>query len=218
MSSQKNIAEKVASMLLEVEAVQVQPDQPFRWSSGWYSPIYCDGRLTLSFPKVRKFIKSEFIELIKKEFAEAEAVVGVATAGIPQGAMIADEMDLPFLYVRSKAKGHGKENLVEGKLVKGQKVVVIEDVLSTGASSIRAVEALREAGVEVLGIVAIFTYGFDVMEQNMAEANVKFLTLSNYTTLVVEFSRKHDLSEKIMASLHEWRRDPAKWHPREIDA
>lgn len=218
MSNQKNIAEQVAAMLLEVEAVQVRPDQPFRWSSGWYSPIYCDGRLTLSFPKVRKFIKSEFIELIKKEYPNAEAVAGVATAGIPQGAMIADGLELPFLYVRSKAKGHGKENLVEGKLTKGQKVVVIEDVLSTGGSSIKAVEALREAGVEVLGIVSMFTYGFDVMEQNMANAKLKFNTLSNYTTLIVEFSRRHDLNEKMMASLHEWRRDPAKWQPREMDA
>lgn len=218
MSSQKNIAEQVAAMLLEIEAVQVRPDQPFRWSSGWFSPIYCDGRLTLSVPKVRKFIKSELIELIKKEFAGVEAIAGVATAGIPQGAMIADALDLPFLYVRSKAKGHGKENRVEGKVIKGQKVVVIEDVLSTGASSIKAVEALRDEGLEVMGIAAMFTYGFDVMAKNLAEANVVLSTLSNYTTLVVEFSRHHDLSEKIMASLHEWRRDPSKWQPRETDA
>ncbi len=218
MSSQKNVAEKVAAELLKIEAVQVRPEQPFRWSSGWYSPIYCDGRLTLSYPEVRKFIKTELIELVKKEFSDAEAVAGVATAGIPQGAMIADELDLPFLYVRSKAKGHGKENQVEGKVIPGQKVVVIEDVLSTGASSIKAVEALRDQGLEVLGIAAMFTYGFDVMEENLAEANVTLKTLSNYTTLVVEFSRHHDLSEKIMASLHEWRRDPSKWKPREVDA
>lgn len=218
MSSQKNVAENVAAKLLEIEAVQVRPDKPFRWSSGWYSPIYCDGRLTLSYPEVRKFIKTELIELVKAEFPEAEAVAGVATAGIPQGALVADELDLPFLYVRSKAKGHGKENQVEGKVIKGQKVVVIEDVLSTGGSSIKAVEALRDQGLEVLGIAAMFTYGFDVMEKNLSEANVILKTLSNYTTLVVEFSRHHDLNEKIMASLHEWRRDPAKWKPREVDA
>jgi orotate phosphoribosyltransferase len=167
------IAAEVADKLLEIEAIRLQPDQPFTWASGWKSPIYCDNRLSLSYPKVRNLIKEQLIRGIKNYFPGVETIAGVATAGIPQGALLANDLNLPFIYVRSKAKGHGMENMIEGKVVPGQKVVVVEDLISTGGSSLKAVQDLRNSGFEVLGMVAIFSYGFDIATQNFADANVK---------------------------------------------
>lgn len=207
----REISEKTANLLLDINAVLLRPQKPFQWASGWLSPIYCDGRLTLSYPETRTYIKNCFIEAIKKHFPNTEAIVGVATAGIPQGSMIADALNLPFLYVRSKPKGHGRENLIEGVIKEGQKVIVIEDVISTGKSSLEAVEALKKAGLEVVSVLGIFTYQFDLMKENFEKAKIPLHTLSNYNQLLVQFSKKNEISEKIMASLQEWRISPSTW-------
>lgn len=207
-------AEQVARMLLEINAVQFSLEKPFVWSSGWNSPIYCDSRLSLSYPDIRSRIKAGFIQLIKEKFAEVEAVAGVASAGVPQGAMIADALNLPFLYVRPKPKEHGKENLIEGRILPNQRVVLVEDIISTGGSVLKAAEALRNEGMDVIGAVAIFTYGFDTTEQHFAEQDLKYATLTDYTKLLVEVFKKEDVSEKTMASLHEWRKNPESWSPR----
>ncbi|HAI75842.1 MAG TPA: orotate phosphoribosyltransferase [Microscillaceae bacterium] len=204
-------AQQTAAHLLDIGAVQFRPEQPFQWASGMLAPIYCDSRLTLSFPEIRHSITDSFLQLIKEYFGEAQGIAGVATAGIPQAALLAERLSLPLCYVRASPKGHGLTNLIEGKIDPQQKVVVIEDVLSTGQSSIKAVQALREAGLEVLGIVAIFTYGFDLMEQNFQEANIPYYTLTDYTTLLSVYAKKFDLSESIMATLHEWRKNPQQW-------
>lgn len=207
----KQIASQVASQLLEIEAIRLQPEKPFTWASGWKSPIYCDNRLSLSYPKVRNFIKENLVEAIKENFQEVEAIAGVATAGIPQGALIADEMDLPFLYVRSKPKGHGMENMIEGKVTAGQKVVVVEDLVSTGGSSLKAVQDLKHAGFEVLGMVAIFTYGFDIAAQNFEEASVKLICLSDYAAMLPQALEKNYIDDFALTSLVEWRENPAAW-------
>ncbi|MBX9852794.1 MAG: orotate phosphoribosyltransferase [Cytophagaceae bacterium] len=206
-----NYSEKVASGLLDIEAIKLRPEQPFKWASGWNSPIYCDNRLSLSFPAVRNLIKDGLISLIKENFKNAEAIAGVATAGIPQGALIANELNLPFIYVRPKPKDHGMENLIEGKVVAGQKVVVVEDLISTGGSSLKAVEALRDSKFEVLGMVGIFTYGFNLAEDNFKKSGVKLFTLSNYDSLVNEAIKKGVIKHSELQSLQEWRRDPASW-------
>ena len=169
-----------AEKLLKVKAIKLQPANPFTWASGWKSPIYCDNRKTLSYPSLRNFVKIEISRLILEKFGQVEAIAGVATGAIPQGALVADELNLPFVYVRSKPKDHGLENLIEGELRPGMKVVVIEDLVSTGGSSLKAVEALRKNGCEVIGMVASFTYGFDVAVKAFKEANVQLLTLTNY--------------------------------------
>lgn len=204
-------ASKVASALLEIEAIKLRPAQPFKWASGWNSPIYCDNRLSLSFPPVRDLIKEGLLSLIREHFKNAEAVAGVATAGVPQGAILADASHLPFVYVRPKPKDHGMENLIEGKVVTGQKVVVVEDLISTGGSSLKAVQALRESGFEVLGMVAIFTYGFQVAVDNFSNAGVTLHTLSNYDALVNEAIAKGMIRKEELASLTDWRKDPAAW-------
>ncbi|TAH19134.1 MAG: orotate phosphoribosyltransferase [Cytophagales bacterium] len=205
------IAKQVANMLLEVGAVKLSPNQPFTWASGWLSPIYCDNRVALSFPEVRTFIKKELASLVRLHFPEVEAIAGVATAGIPQGALVADLLELPFVYVRAKPKEHGMANLIEGKVSPNQKIVVIEDLISTGGSSLKAVKALQEAGVEVLGLLAIFSYGFEQAKQAFAENNVPFYSLSNYATLLVEAVYRDYVSEEDMASLQQWRLQPEKW-------
>src|SRR6187399_3240386 len=178
---QQETASKVASMLLQIQAIKLNTEKPFTWSSGWKSPIYCDNRLALSFPDVRKSIKEGLTQVIRENFFTAEAIAGVATAGIPQGALVADALDLPFLYVRPKPKDHGMENLIEGKVVRGQKTVVVEDLVSTGGSSLKATQALREAGLEVLGMVSIFNYGFDIATRNFYDANTSLISLCDYT-------------------------------------
>ncbi|WP_422006456.1 orotate phosphoribosyltransferase [Roseivirga pacifica] len=207
----KEVALKVASELLRIEAIKLSVENPFTWASGWKSPIYCDNRLSLSFPEIRTYIKSKLAEAVKTHFPEAEAIAGVATAGIPQGALLAEELGLPFLYVRSKPKGHGMENLIEGKAIEGQKVVVIEDLISTGGSSIKASEALKAAKVEVLGMLAIFTYGFPLADENFEKAGIELHTLSDYSTMLEIAKDLGYVGVKDLASLEEWRKDPSVW-------
>jgi orotate phosphoribosyltransferase len=202
---------KIAAALLEIAAIKLRPHEPFKWASGWNSPIYCDNRLSLSFPKVRDYIKEAIVKAIRENFAGAEGIAGVATAGIPQGALAADAMSLPFIYVRPKPKEHGMANLIEGKIIRGQKIVVIEDLISTGGSSLKAVEALKESGFDVLGMVAIFTYGFKVAEDNFNKAGVKLIALSNYDILIEEAIKTKYAKIADLASLKTWRQDPANW-------
>ena len=205
------VAREVAESLLQIKAVVLNPSQPFTWTSGIKSPIYCDNRKTLSFPKVRTFIKTSFADIITDEFKHADVIAGVATAGIPHGALIADVLNLPFVYVRDKAKGHGLENQIEGKLEKGQKVFVIEDLISTGGSSLKAVEALREAGAEVLGLGAIFTYGFEKAVRAFEQANCKFFTLSNYEILLDKAIEDNYVKPEERDELIKWYKDPEAW-------
>lgn len=210
----ENIARTIASLLLDIEAIKLNPIHPFKWSSGWLSPIYCDNRLTLSYPKIRSYIRDAFVASIQKQYPSVEAIAGVATAGIPQGALIADALDLPFVYVRSEAKKHGMANLIEGKVTQGQKVVVIEDLISTGGSSLKVVEALREAGCEVLALVAIMTYGFDVATTAFTEKKVACTTLSDYHWVLQEAVARGIVPEMLQKNLEEWRKNPAEWQPR----
>jgi orotate phosphoribosyltransferase len=205
------VAEETAAKLLEIGAVKLSPNKPFTWSSGWKSPIYCDNRLTLSYPAIRTFIKEQLAELIKQNYNGADAIAGVATAGIPQGALIAELLNLPFIYVRSKPKGHGMENMIEGKVTEGQKVVVVEDLISTGGSSLKAAEAIKESGMEVLGMVAIFTYGFKVAEDNFKAAETQLFCLSNYNILIDLALKNNYISEDKIESLKSWKEDPANW-------
>lgn len=205
------IASAVAQRLLEIEAIRLQPTKPFTWASGWKSPIYCDNRLSLSYPAVRSFIKHYLQDAIQKNFANIEAVAGVATAGIPQGALLADAMNLPFLYVRSSPKGHGMENMIEGKVTPGQKVVVVEDLVSTGGSSLKAVTDLKAAGFEVLGMVAIFTYGFDLAVENFEKAGVELVCLSDYSSMLPQAIANNYIDQNTLASLQEWRKNPGAW-------
>lgn len=206
-----SIAKQTAEYLLDIEAIKLNVANPFQWASGWNSPIYCDNRLSLSFPAVRKFITESLVEAIKENFPTVEAIAGVATAGIPQGALIAAELGVPFIYVRSKAKGHGMTNLIEGKVVEGQKVVVIEDLISTGGSSLKAVADLRQAGIEVLGMGAIFTYGFDVATENFNNAKVELVCLSNYPTLLESALEKDTITAENVEELSSWRESPSTW-------
>ena len=209
-----NIVEKlVASQLLGVEAVKLQPNQPFTWASGWKSPIYCDNRKTLSYPKVRSTIKLELARIIMEKYPDVEVIAGVATGAIAQGALVADALGLPFVYVRSAKKDHGMENLVEGYLEEGKKVVVVEDLISTGGSSLKAVAALRnEKKADVLGMVAIFTYGFPVAQEQFAAANVELTTLSNYNALLELAAETNYIDASVIPTLQEWRKDPSNWN------
>ena len=200
-----------AQKLLEVKAVKLQPNDPFTWASGWKSPIYTDNRKTLSFPRLRSFVKVELSHLIQEHFPQAEAVAGVATGAIAQGALVAEELGLPFSYVRPKPKDHGMGNQVEGEITKGAKVVVVEDLISTGGSSLKAVEALRQYGVEVVGMVASFTYGFPVAEEAFREAGVQLFTLSDYEHVVSEAAKTGYIAEAAKPVLAEWRQNPAEW-------
>lgn len=201
-----------AAKLLKVKAIKLQPTNPFTWASGWKSPFYCDNRKTLSYPDLRSFVKIEISRLVAENFADADAVAGVATGAIPQGALVADALNLPFVYVRSKPKDHGLENLIEGELRPGMKVVVIEDLISTGGSSLKAVEAIRKNGCEVLGMVAAYTYGFDVARKAFEEANVQLITLTNYEAVVSEAVRIGYIKPKEVDLLNDWRKDPANWN------
>jgi len=201
------ISKEVSETLLKVGAIKLNPDQPFTWASGMRSPIYCDNRISLSFPEERSFIKEKLAKAIKKNFAQAEAIAGVATAGIAQGALVADALHLPFLYVRSKSKTHGLTNQIEGKIVPGQKVVVIEDLVSTGGSSLAAVEALERAGIEVIGMVAIFTYGFQRAMHAFNEKQLSLIVLSDYSTLVDQSTFSEDTKD----ILTNWKNDPDGW-------
>lgn len=200
-----------AEKLLKIKAIKLQPNNPFTWASGWKSPFYCDNRKTLSYPDLRSFVKLESARLVLENFPEVDAIAGVATGAIPQGTMVADELNLPFVYVRSKPKDHGLENLIEGELRPEYKVVVLEDLISTGGSSLKAVEALRKNGAEVLGMVASFTYGFQKAVDAFKEANVKLVTLTNYEAVLEAALKTGYIEEKDIEVLHTWRRDPANW-------
>jgi orotate phosphoribosyltransferase len=203
---------KVAEFLLQIKAVKLNPQSPFTWASGINSPIYCDNRVTLSYPNIRTFIRQTFAEAILEQYGKPDVIAGVATGGIAQGALVAQELGVPFIYVRSSAKQHGMGNQVEGYFEKGQRVVVIEDLISTGGSSLKAVEALREAGLDVKGLLAIFTYGFDLAKENFKNAKCPFLTLSNYDVLLKKALENNTISESDLNTLEEWRKDPNSWN------
>ena len=206
-----DIDQQVAALLLQSKAIILEPAKPFTWASGWQSPIYCDNRLTLSFPEVRNYIKEAFKTSIRKNFESPDLIAGVATGAIAQGALVADIMDLPFVYVRPSAKDHGRQNQIEGRIQAGQKVVVVEDLISTGGSSLKAVEALREAGADVLGMVAIFSYGFELAADNFRKAGVILHTLTNYHILIATALDSGAIKQEQVEMLQEWRKDPEKW-------
>lgn len=201
----------LAEKLLKISAIKLQPQNPFTWASGWNSPIYTDNRKTLSYPEIRTFIKVELCRIIMENFPKPDAIAGVATGAIAQGALVADELGLPYVYVRSTPKDHGLENLIEGNVKPGQKVVVIEDLISTGGSSLKAVEALRSAGCEVVGMAAIFTYGFPIADEKFAEAGVTLRTLSNYNSMLQAALETNYIRPQDIQTLSEWREDPANW-------
>src|SRR5574344_151227 len=203
--------ELLAEQLLKIKAIKLQPNDPFTWASGWHSPFYCDNRKTLSYPFIRTLVKNAMVSEILTNFTEVETIVGVATGGVPQGALIADEMGLPFGYVRSKAKDHGMGNLIEGDLKKGAKVVVCEDLVSTGASSLKAVEALRSEGYDVIGMVASYTYQFYVASEAFKNANVKLITVTDYDHVVKQALATGYIKEADVETLHAWRKDPSNW-------
>ncbi len=204
-----------AEKLLKISAIKLQPDMPFTWASGWNSPIYTDNRKTLSYPDVRNLIKVQLSRIIMENFGEAEVVAGVATGAIAQGALVADTLNLPFVYVRSTPKDHGLENLIEGNIKPGQKVVIVEDLVSTGKSSLKAAQAVRDAGGEVVGMVAIFTYEFPVAAEAFEEADVKLITISNYSAMIQAAVKTKYIQESDIATLQQWREDPAHWVPGE---
>lgn len=208
----KALEKLFAEKLLKVKAVKIQPDNPFTWASGWKSPIYCDNRKTLSYPALRNFVKLEICRIILEKFGQVDAIAGVATGAIAQGALVAEELNLPFVYVRSSPKDHGLENLIEGELRPGMKVVVVEDLISTGGSSLKAVEAIRNNGCEVVGMVAAYTYGFDVAQKAFSDANVRLITLTNYEAVVAEALRIGYIAESDVELLNQWRKDPAHWN------
>ncbi len=200
-----------ASRLLKINAIKLQPNNPFTWASGWKSPFYCDNRKTLSYPELRNYVKIELVHTILNHFPEVEAIAGVATGAIPQGALVADALNLPFVYVRNKPKDHGLENLIEGELKAGMKVVVIEDLISTGGSSLKAVEAIRNNACEVIGMVASYTYGFPVAKKAFKDAQIKLVTLTDYEHVVDEALKTGYIDDSDVEVLHEWRKDPAHW-------
>lgn len=211
MSIVNESALKVAEFLLKIKAVKLQPNKPFTWASGLKSPIYCDNRITLSFPNIRTYIRQEFVNSIEKEFSKADVIVGVATGGIAQGALVAEEMGLPFAYVRPEPKSHGMGNQVEGVIEDGQSVVVIEDLISTGKSSLLAVDAIQKSGGIVKGMAAIFSYGFDDAQQKFKDRHIPLVTLTNYETLIKQAVHENYVSEDDLISLQEWRADPKAW-------
>ena len=209
-----SIASQFAQQLLEVQCIKLQPTQPFTWASGWLSPFYCDNRKTLSYPAIRTFLKIELARTIVENFGDVEAVAGVATGAIAQGALVADLLGLPFVYIRSTPKDHGLENLIEGELKPGSKVVVVEDLVSTGGSSLKAVEAVRNFGCSVIGMVAIYTHGFPVAEEQFKAADVSLITLSNYNAVIEEALKTNYITQAEVAVLQEWRKDPEHWSPQ----
>jgi orotate phosphoribosyltransferase len=203
--------QQVAEFLLQIKAIKLQPNNPFTWASGWKSPIYCDNRITLSHPTIRTYIRQQLTTIIQEKFGSVGCIAGVATAGIPQGALVAQELGLPFIYVRAKPKEHGTGNMIEGDVLTGKRVVVIEDLISTGKSSLQAVAALRDAGYDVAGLAAIFSYGFDVATENFKAANCPFITLSNYTALLSYAEEHQYITRKDVEVLREWRESPSTW-------
>ena len=211
MSRKDSVEVKIAEILLKINAIKLNPKEPFKWASGWNSPIYCDNRTILSFPNVRNEVKEELSRLLIDKFGKPDVIAGVATGAIGIGMLVADFLDLPFIYVRPEAKKHGRKNQIEGKINSSQKVVVIEDLISTGNSSINAVKALREQNIEVTGMVAIFTYGFDISFENFKNENLKLETLSNYKTLVDCALKNNYINSSELEELKSWNKNPSKW-------
>ena len=206
-----DIAKQVAKSLLQINAIILQPNNPFKWAAGWNSPIYCDNRKTLSYPEIRTFIRTSLASVINNHYKGASVIAGVATAGIPHGALVAEELGLPFIYVRSKTKEHGKQNKIEGYFEKGQSVVLIEDLISSGKSSLEAVSALRESGMNVKGLVSIFTYGFDAATKNFNNADCDFISLCDYNHMLPQAVESNYITETEMSILKDWRKDPSVW-------
>lgn len=211
MDVTNDTALKVAEFLLQIKAIKLNNSEPFTWASGWKSPIYCDNRKTLSYPPIRTYIRQQYVEKIREAFGSPDVIAGVATGGIAQAALVAQEMDLPMIYVRSSSKGHGLQNQIEGAIEKGQKVVVIEDLISSGMSSLKAVDALRNFGAEVIGMVAIFTYGFEEAKRNFDEYNCALETLTDYEHLLEIAVSTSYIKEEDVVSLKEWRANPSTW-------
>lgn len=211
MAIQNDTAHSIADYLLQVKAVRLQPEAPFTWASGWKSPIYCDNRITLSYPKIRTFIRQALVKAIEEKYGKPEVIAGVATAAIAQGALVAEAMGVPFVYVRSSAKDHGRQNLIEGEIKSGQSVVVIEDLVSTGQSSLKAVNALREAGCDVKGMIAVFTYGFPAAEENFKKENCPLVTLCDYGILLEKAVETKSIDQKHLDTLNKWRESPESW-------
>ena len=212
MTSAYNTSSKLAEYLLEIKAVKLQPKDPFKWSSGWNSPIYCDNRITLSYPEIRNFIKKEMASAILKQFPGTTALCGVATAGIAIGGLVADELNMPYAYCRPKPKEHGMKNQLEGRLDKSEKIIVIEDLISTGGSSLKVVDFLRNNSYNVVGMVSIFTYGFDEAANNFVKANCALHSLGNYNDMVEQAKEQGIVQESDLPVLAEWRKDPANWN------
>lgn len=204
-------AHETAEKLMQIKAIKLQPKEPFTWASGWKSPIYCDNRITLSHPELRNFLKKSLAEAFKKLYPKAEVIAGVATGAIAMGALVADELQLPFVYVRPEPKKHGRQNQIEGELPANSKVVVVEDLISTGGSSLKVVNVLRDSGADVLGMLALFTYAFRIAEQNFAEANLDLHTLSDYPHLLEALQKSGDLDPETFKTLITWREDPSVW-------
>jgi len=208
----KNTAKKTAELLLQINAIKLNPQDPFTWASGWTSPIYCDNRVVLSFPPIRNYVREEMAKFIEKEYGKPDVIAGVATGAIGIGILVAQVLDLPFVYVRPEAKKHGRKNQIEGFIQKGQNVVVVEDLISTGKSSLNAVRALKEANVNVKGMVAIFSYGFKVATDNFEKENVRLYTLSNYNVLLEEALDTNYISKKELETLSDWNANPSEWN------
>ncbi len=211
MNLNKDTAKKTAELLLQIKAIKLSPNEPFTWASGWKSPIYCDNRITLSYPKVRNFLKVELAKQVERQYGKPDVIAGVATGAIAIGVLVAQELGVPFVYVRPTPKAHGRKNQIEGFLESGQNVVVIEDLISTGKSSLDAVNALKEAGAVVKGMVAIFTYGFDIADANFKEKNISLTTLGNYQYLLEQALDSKFITEKELLVLNEWRGNPSTW-------
>ena len=207
----KDTAKKTAELLLQIKAIKLNPRNPFTWASGWKSPIYCDNRLTLSYPSVRVFLKEEITRIVELQYGKPDVIAGVATGAIAMGVLVAQQLGVPFVYVRPEPKKHGRQNQIEGHLEKGQNVVVIEDLISTGNSSLQAVEALKDTGAVIKGMVAIFTYGFDVATKNFKDKNVNLVTLSNYQYLLEQALDSNYINESELVTLKEWSTNPGEW-------
>jgi len=208
----KETAIKTAELLLQIKAIKLEPQQPFTWASGWKSPIYCDNRIILSYPPIRNFIREQFARQIEDLYGKPDVIAGVATGAIGIGMLVAEYMNLPFVYVRPEAKGHGRKNQIEGQLESGQTVVVIEDLISTGNSSLNAIKALEEANVSIKGLLAIFTYGFDIAVENFKKANIELHTLGNYEYLIETALKINYITTVEAETLKTWRQDPSKWN------
>ncbi|WP_139958166.1 orotate phosphoribosyltransferase [Flavicella sediminum] len=207
----KDTANATAKLLLQIKAIKLEPNTPFTWASGWKSPIYCDNRITLSFPPIRNFLKENMAKIIVEKYGKPDVIAGVATGAIAIGVLVAQELGVPFVYVRPEAKKHGRQNQVEGFLETGSNVVVVEDLISTGKSSLHAVEALNKANVNVKGMIAIFTYGFEIADANFKEANIDLTTLSNYEHLLEQALKDNYITQSELGALSQWRRDPSTW-------